>query len=1842
VSTVPVEFEVCNRDDLYEFLAEQASVPIRTALETAGAGQRLRVISLPQQVMEQLCRDLQGDDRWTARVLISGTGTEPWHATATKIIELRNSLPQPLLVFIPSSLRTAAEDSLDIATFTELALPHVGKSSVPILMDKIPGACRKLIDDAFSFLRLKGIVRNEDQSVEYLLTVLKNGSTVNAAGGALFVFGLVPDFAVFSRANPAFWLSKNVNACAELSDTGKPLLERIVRLKLKPDTIQTELFTFLRTRHSDDTREWARDIALQTHYRHLSFDGWSFEDSTDDQELRLLLDPLSLPIQMEDNVAGAAQMPVLDLEGHQGLKVSFRSIPPHGEVSAWKTFRVQILSTEEGQPSVAWESNSFSKPGGRNRKITRTIKVADLQSLEEGTYFAKIEAYDESGAFLAKRHALNPDDDNSRAENESELFLVIRGETDIETPEPRAVYVRSLHDAWTAVATRNLASFDSPPDRSTLTGQWLEPVGAPLRGDVHFRMEGEELAGYTVTVPGLLRKIELATIQNPGQLGVLRVNLADVRSLSDVEVTRQTTQSLPDTQECRSFLETRAIVLEAIHTQHLKRSGKAEERSARAGIVETADLVDLEHEILAYAEAFVSLGRSLRRNEAHVRAYSVLSQVDVIEARWRKSARDPGRAVLLSPTHPLRLVWLLQHALMLHGAVDDHRAQVKKVPSWKRFFEQLRNELVPMNLPMVVFDQRSRGYVERGPLTNHWSLYLPDRGDSDSQVDAAACNDTVRRLLGVKGRPIEPSTVSGRDLAARIFEYLQQHPYVEQLRLNVFNPGDGQLIADMLREVEKQRLASSKAQPFPLRYSVQMFGASEHLHTMGESLESLLDPDRQVGEDDEFTLTSANHLLPKLVFARNGVKDFLQQPATFAAHVSVFVEQFATHTRLANTSSLYRGSYVRGLVQEPDMVVEGSGSQFGWHKGLRPFRPTDAGLAEDMICQCLEHVHAIEAAAAAGEVGSPGIAPVVSLQLDVRTQALLKEVHSQSDWVITVDRNMGIDFFDSATSTKESGYLLDYAPEYLQEDRQRLIITTRSTIELETLIHPALGCFGLHLERGDEVVVLEALRSLSGRLALRLLSSPTHSSEVVGLLLSRWLLEHAGLLSDQIVIPLDAHRSWFVSSSDSDVPNVNQRRADLLLARFDAKTRTICFTIVEVKLREELSDSARFYLYQQMREQSESTEKCLRQRFDPHLYPSERADYLLRTKELTTVLSFYIRRAQRYHLITDDEAANAIEFVQSIDSGFSLDFQSIGVLFQRTSSGTHVDEDEPGYTTYRFGHDVGERLLREATLGFVERLDPEESTKRLGEIVEPDGVKRIISDPQFDSFRSSLGSKKSLTKAIDVSVETPSATQLPPEEAKLPEGSRSTQSGEDDVSVHGSASSEDRLTDEAPERTQAPQYDAPSPSTDVTSPAFPVASGTHASRECDADEASVVTPDILVGATELTSQFGLIGRLSQAKVAIDLTGCNTISLFGVQGFGKSYTLGVIAEMAVKAVEGINRLPAPLATVIFHYHKSDAYAPEFVTAVDPNTNKREIEQLFTDYGARPSSLDDVMLLTPEAKLLERQQQFPRVDVRPIKFNSGELGAESWKFLLGAYGNDSFYIRQIVAIMRRHRHDLTLSTLEQDIQHAQLPPASQRLAQDRIELARPYIDDSCSLGDLLRPGRTIIVDLRDEWIEKDEALGLFVVMLRIFAKSRHQGNEFNKLVVFDEAHKYITESDLIGQVVETIREMRHQATSVVIASQDPLSVPRAVIELTSVLILHRITSPQWLKHLKSAISALDSTQDGHLTALRPGEALIWAQRSSDKRLTQRPQRMQIRPRFTQHGGRTKTAVDGDTIR
>ena len=239
-------------------------------------------------------------------------------------------------------------------------------------------------------------------------------------------------------------------------------------------------------------------------------------------------------------------------------------------------------------------------------------------------------------------------------------------------------------------------------------------------------------------------------------------------------------------------------------------------------------------------------------------------------------------------------------------------------------------------------------------------------------------------------------------------------------------------------------------------------------------------------------------------------------------------------------------------------------------------------------------------------------------------------------------------------------------------------------------------------------------------------------------------------------------------------------------------------------------------------------------------------------------------------------------------------------------------------------------------------------------------------------------------------------------------------------------------------------------------------------------------------------------------------------------------------------------------------------------------------------------------------------------------------------MGAVGNQATYIRKLNQIMRTMRQDLSLAGLRKAVSAATLPDRMKELAFLRLDLADPYIDDSVRLSEVIRPGRLVIVDLRDEFIEKDEALGLFVVLLQLFADATFHGEQFNKLVVFDEAHKYIENPDLVDGLVSVVREMRHKGTSILVASQDPPSVPVSLIELSTQIILHRFNSPAWLKHIQKANASLLSLTAEQLARLQPGEAFVWSSKVTDPIFSCEAVKIKCRPRVTQHGGATKTAT------
>jgi len=322
---------------------------------------------------------------------------------------------------------------------------------------------------------------------------------------------------------------------------------------------------------------------------------------------------------------------------------------------------------------------------------------------------------------------------------------------------------------------------------------------------------------------------------------------------------------------------------------------------------------------------------------------------------------------------------------------------------------------------------------------------------------------------------------------------------------------------------------------------------------------------------------------PKLVFARNSIEEFLARSNDFAAHVSVMLEQFMVHSARRPSRRHAARLYVAGLLQEPEVHSEASTSLFTWQKGLNPRASTIADESEKRLVRRCRWRPEHSGSSDAWRRSSRRSAPLLAMQLD-SSRAGTAETGTCCERLGPHGRpKSGARVLRQPVSCQRSGVLLDFAPEYLQQDRLRLMLTTRSTFELESIFRPAVESFGLKLPKHGEVAALEALRSLSGRLALRFMSSATQTAEVLALLLAVGSSRRSTCFRTESSFP-----SMHTGRGSQTPANASQQRADLLLVSFDPKTKTVFGKVVGGETTRGNCGRRALGSFMKMREQSET------------------------------------------------------------------------------------------------------------------------------------------------------------------------------------------------------------------------------------------------------------------------------------------------------------------------------------------------------------------------------------------------------------------------------------------------------------------------------------------------------------------------------------------------------------------------------------------------------------------------------------------------------------------------------
>jgi DNA phosphorothioation-dependent restriction protein DptH len=1744
---------------------------LREEVHRSQSGQCLRIDGIPRSLLEQLADRLHNDASFPAEVCLvdQQAGPEPWRVGVHKVVERRNAESGVLIALLPPEVRLAAGDSIDVSTFRSVATDALALDVESALFASMSSDLAPLARGVLEDLVARGGRLSTSSRLAFLATISSQPrQEPRVVGGSLFALGLVPDFSLWDDpAQLHFRIGqRNLKLVVDpLRDPGRTPLERVMRLPLSDEVFRSRLMELFGLVAPDRIEDWGARVATDPVWRPLALEHWPFETMTAPGSVDIELEPLKLPARDDG---------ILVYDPREKLRVAWRTTPPSHDVPGLSHFRLEIVRSDR---VVAWESPLIKL----TKAVRRSKELKDLD-LDPDVYFVRVVGLTDTGDPFSDQAPRDPDDPGGKRTNESDDFIVSDASDPIdEDLTPITVTtVASFAEAellarWAIVMGRKDLARVATPDRD-----WLVPIDATVEvASASVRFESQRQ--FTVRFSQRLRRLETEILLHP-----------EVDGTGHIQLGRQETASLTAAGHVpSSFAAARRAVFDAILSTPVDQG---------SAVVALADLCGIADAIEAYAaeyRAWVDSG--------DMAAVSL----DIVRA----NVPNVGTFALLAPTHPLRLLWLLQEQELERAwtALAAGRSSVPGdlVGTWRR-------ALSATGLPPLAVLAADEYYVDAGPLPGGWGAYVSPR-----QTDSRSAAAILRRRLGTGAAHSVEADIAPRVLADRLHTFVQQHAYTPTLVLNVINPGDGALLVDALEDLE-YRLGPDST----LRYDVRLFSESDEPGGVGQALRDLMEPERQLSEAAaRLAGPGLSFLFPKLSWSRKPLAAFVARPGDFGAHITLILDHFRTKLAVAAVDADDRSSFVHGLVQESPQRFVGRGSMFRWIRRPAPVPCPELPTADGRSARIAELLGGIARSQAglltAGRANGDGFFAVTELDLDPAAQSLLYSAHAVSTWVLTLDANLGIDYFDARGRLERPGYLLDFTPEFLPSSGRQLLLTTRADEELVRLVAPLLDQLDLDGDGPGARLIIESLRALSGRLALRVTSSPNQRQGALGMALAKLFLESFGLLHESIVIPLDAHPELSKKSSAGASQDL---RSDLLVVSADPERGHLDFLVIEAKCL--VGAGLATELRERIDAQTSSSVAGLRDAFEV-TEPQDRIDRHVQTWKLTTVLTFYLDRAVRYGLVDPQAAVLLRRFFQRLDHGYGLAFRRIGLVFRHESPTSYCERSDPDLPIWVVGRDVIDGILTEGLEWFVTTPTPADER---GEIVAEPPLpaaprhRTMASHPTWSAVRR------------DFSGPSPTRSPTAPGESKLvavtepPEPTAFLSA--DDQSSRGN------LDVEQPESVVARETTtAPAPAEASRSDQWGEL-GEEALVEATGPEAPGPDVDVLIGDNHVTQQYGVLGVVAPEpfrRVGLDLNGCNTISVFGVQGGGKSYTLGSILEMAVLPIAGINLLPRQLGAVVFHYHQTQDYPPEFVSMASPNDEPSELAAL-RGYGATPAPVDDLIVLTTADMVDRRRAEFPGVQVEPIKFRSGELTVADWRFLMGATGNDSLYLKLLNRVMQQARHDLTLDSIQQGLAAAQMSDSQRSLATTRLDLAARFVDDSRSLRSLLHAGRVIVVDLRDEFIEREEALGLFVTMLNVFAGAGMGEDPFNKIIVFDEAHKYMGGS-LIGQVVEVIREMRHKGVSVVIASQDPVNVPPAVVELSSAVVLHRFNSPNWLKHIQRSLAALGDLTPAMLSSLGTGEAFVWANRSSDPVFTRRAVKLRMRPRVTKHGGSTRKALD-----
>ena len=373
-------------------------------------------------------------------------------------------------------------------------------------------------------------------------------------------------------------------------------------------------------------------------------------------------------------------------------------------------------------------------------------------------------------------------------------------------------------------------------------------------------------------------------------------------------------------------------------------------------------------------------------------------------------------------------------------------------------------------------------------------------------------------------------------------------------------------------------------------------------------------------------------------------------------------------------------------------------------------------------------------------------------------------------------------------------------------------------------------------------------------------------------------------------------------------------------------------------------------------------------------------------------------------------------------------------------------------------------------------------------------------------------------------------------------------------------------------------------------------------------------------------QYGLLGFDldncdavgNPEPILLNTNSPSSVFLCGSQGSGKSYTLSCMLEnhLLYEPSIGIQRETIP--GFVFHWDTTTSGSLAEAASLCSRgikvrllvswSNYRQMKDLYEKFAKRVGG---------------------KIEVRPLLFEDTELTVNHIRNLMAfreGSQDSPLYLEVLQNILRRLRRKnerFSVRNFLRDLTEANLNPGQLQMLNQRLTILKTFSAETAPdilkqdnkdlegeqldnerkkqglgmKGDCIavERGTLTIIDLSDPFVDASTACILFDICLGIILKRHKEVVTTSRIppgliITLDEAHKFLDKgtpsADIFtSSLLTTIREQRHNAARVIIATQEP-TISEKLLDLCSVSIIHRFSSPAWFTTLATHLGGASS--------------------------------------------------------